>query len=1509
MKRLFYTLLGIAAAPFILFLLLTLLLYCPPVQRWAVGIATHYASEATGKEISIEDVRLSFPLDLQLDGVRVIERNDSLPQKKDTVINAQRAICNVQLRPLFDNKVNINILQLDGVQLNTTNYISDCQVRGTVGRLLVKSHGIDLLRDTLYINKAQLDNANLDICLSDTAKEDTTKSETPWKIRVADLAVSKTRLKVHMPGDTLNVTTNIGSLKAKNGFFDLSSSFYQLEHADLNGTRLQYDDTYTPRLNGLDFNHIDIKDLNIGLDSFLYDNPDISFRVRACNMKEKSGLMLSRLTGGVHIDSTSVHVNNLVVATLTSNINGNIDMDFSAFAEKDPGQMNAKLYAAISREDAMLVIGGSLTREMRKMWPAERSTITGRITGNMQRCSLDNFRFNIPTIAHGKVTGTIMNLTNMDRLKADAELDITTYNNQGSIHGTAHYTARGMVYDANLTIQGLNIARFVPGYGLGRFTGHIKAVGHGTDIFSPATTITADAEIKGFKYGTYDFSNSQASLVLRNGKAHADITTNAKIMNGHVTLDALVHRRKINATVGAELRNVDFYALRMTKAPFSIGVCGHVDIDTDLKDNFKVLGSLSDIRLADSTHVFHPNDIDIDILTRRDTTHAVVNCGDFSLTGDAQGGYKHLLACIDGLTKEANHQVNSRIIDGPQLRKKLPLGHIHLNTGAENPIARFMKMQGFGLSHMYANVTSSPADGINGEITIDTLRTQSLQLDDVNLKFISDAETMSYALDIANGPDNPDYTFKAHADGQLMYGGTTLALTLDDAKGQRGADISLSAMMKDDGIYITLDNEKQIIGYREFTANPDNYIILKRDMRVMADMRLVDAQGTGVQLYSDDENATALQDMTVSIHRLDIASITNVVPYMPKITGVLDGDFHVIINEDNMSISADIDTQKLTYENNKMGDISAELVYMPMEDGTHYLDGIFMKDGEEIAKIEGTYKFGHDDIINADLSLNKMPMDVLNGFIPDQIIGMKGIGTGKLHVEGRVVQPVINGTFDLSQASLISIPYGVELRIDDTPIDIVNSHVVFTDFHLYASNNNPVVFNGTFDFSDFDHMTSNLRFRGEDVQIINAKESRQSEAYGKAFVNIYGRVTGEVSQLHMDMKLDVLPSTNLYYILRDSPITTDNRLKELVTFTDLTAEEPPVIILPKPESIAINMGITINEGSHIVCWLNSNHTNYIDIIGSGDLRMRYMNGDITMNGRYTISKGEMKYSLPVIPLKTFTISSDSYIDFTGDVMNPKLNITATERNRAAVTAPDGKSRAVDFTCGVVISKTLQDMGLQFIISAPEDYELNSELSVLSIEEQGIMAVTMLTTGMYINDNSSNMNVNAALSSFLQQQISNIAGAALKTIDMELGLENTALPDGTLATDYSFKFAKRFWNNRVSVSIGGHISTGEQIAGKTNSFFDNVDVQYRLSDTSNQYVGLFYKHDVYDYLEGYLDQYGVNYTWKRKLQTLKEIFPWVKQSSVVVPQMRKPESIHPDSLVRQTAAPDTLKNQK
>ena len=62
----------ILLTPIILFVILMVLLYIPPVQNLLRREVTAYASEATGMQIQVERIDLRFPLNLLVRGVEVI---------------------------------------------------------------------------------------------------------------------------------------------------------------------------------------------------------------------------------------------------------------------------------------------------------------------------------------------------------------------------------------------------------------------------------------------------------------------------------------------------------------------------------------------------------------------------------------------------------------------------------------------------------------------------------------------------------------------------------------------------------------------------------------------------------------------------------------------------------------------------------------------------------------------------------------------------------------------------------------------------------------------------------------------------------------------------------------------------------------------------------------------------------------------------------------------------------------------------------------------------------------------------------------------------------------------------------------------------------------------------------------------------------------------------------------------------------------------------------------------
>ena len=445
---------------------------------------------------------------------------------------------------------------------------------------------------------------------------------------------------------------------------------------------------------------------------------------------------------------------------------------------------------------------------------------------------------------------------------------------------------------------------------------------------------------------------------------------------------------------------------------------------------------------------------------------------------------------------------------------------------------------------------------------------------------------------------------------------------------------------------------------------------------------------------------------------------------------------------------------------------------------------------------------------------------------------------------------------------------------------IVGSKLLFENFMMYANNESPLNIQGSLDFTNVGQMALDIRMRAQNFLLIDAKETARSEAYGKAYVNFFGVMRGPLNSLNMQGKLDVLGKTDMVYLLKESELTTDNQLDELVKFTDFKSGNPVVVERPALEGFNMRLNLSIDEAAHILCALNAEKTNYIDLLGGGDLSMSYNSVDgIGLTGKYTLSDGEMKYSLPIIPLKTFDIQDGSYIEFTGDPFSPTLNITATENVKATVNEGEGTGRSVDFVCGVKLTQTLDKPGIQFIVSAPNDATLQDELNTMSVEEQGKIAITMLASGMYLsNGNTSSFSMNSALTSFLNSEINNIAGTAMRSMGLDVGMtvDNSTNAAGALHTDYNFKFAKRFFNNRLSFSVGGRVSTGAEIENATQNndmFFNNVELQYRLNDGASQYIKAFYSNNTYDWLEGLIGEYGVGFKWQKKLQHFTDIFKW------------------------------------
>ena len=1500
---------GILLSPVLLFVLLTILVYLPPVQNWLVDKVAAYASEETGMEITVNHVDLSFPLDLGVDGVRVIHQ-------PDTIADVERLVVDVQLLPLFDGKVVVNQLEIKNTQLNTNGFVEAAKVKGRFSRLFVKSDGIDLHRETVEVNGARLEDAQLDIVLNDSVPEDTTTSQNRWKIHIDEARVQHSDIALHMPGDTMSVRMHMGLLTAREALVDLETETYTVQQVDWDNGALQYDQNFQPRIDGLDYNHLDLSHISIGIDSIYYHDPTLRLVMRHVALREKSGLQVTDLTGPVEMENGTLRLPKFHLKTPDSEIAVEMDMPLNLMDSIAPGQLQLRLRAQVGKKDVMVFLA-DMPQGFRDRWPDSPLQVEGALSGNMQHMEFSDVEMTLPSAFHATVTGYADHLDNPKQLRADVQFqaqggdlsflvqmlprqmqrdyripngiraegrvkadranytfDVTANEDKGRVKLQGQLNADLMRYDATLHVDQLNVHHFMPRDSIYTVTADVKVQGQGTDFLSPRTQLTADAQIQHLRYGHWNLDNMTAQATIRNGHALVDVLSDNPLVNGRLNVDALLNTKKLNATITADLNTVNLYKMRLVDKPLSLGLCGHVDVTSDMKLTHYVSGLISDITVRDSSKALRSEFVGLHLNTNTDTTIVRAQSGDFIVKLDGSGNYEQLLKQLIVLSDSASAQLSNKIIDQPALRRLLPTMKVHVESKRDNPLVTILKSQGVDFTQLLFDMATSPETGVNGNGFVHSLTYDDVRLDTINFRLTQRKNHLSFGGQIRNNKKNPQFVFNALFDGILQERGATFGVRYYDSDNKLGARIGAQAEMLDSGLNVRLMPETPTLGYKLFKLNADNYIFLGNNKRVKANIDLLAEDGMGVKIYSEESDPTALQDITVSLNKFNLDEVTSVIPYMPRMTGMLHGDYHVVQDaEGHLSVASDMSVRDMTYERSPIGNVSTELLYLQQGDSAHVVEARLMKDDAEIGLLSGTYYHVGGGSLDAMLQLERMPLNIVNGFVPDHLFGLQGYGDGKMSVRGPLSRPQVNGEIYLDSSYVESVPYGVSLRFDNDPVRIVDSKLLLDNFTLYSYNENPLNIQGSVDFSDLDRVMVDVRMRARNFQIIGAKENPHSVAYGKAFVNVFASMRGPADNLNMRGRLEVLGSTDMAYILRDTPLTTDNHLDNLVKFKDFSDTAQVVINRPPLNGFTMDMTLDVSMGAHIMAYLNADHSNFIDLMGGGTLRMLYTPTDnLRLTGRYTLSNGEMKYSLPVIPLKTFVIQNGSYIEFTGDPMNPTLNITATERTKATVAGSNGAGRSVDFDCGVVVTKTLKDMGVVFTLDAPEDMQLHSELQSMSVEQRGKLAVTMLTTGMYLADgNTQPFSMNSALSSFLNSEINNITGNALRTIDLSFGLDQSLDGTGQTHTDYSFKFAKRFLNNRLKIAVGGKVSSGAELQQRNKSFFDNVSLEYRLDDTANKYLTLFFQNNSYDWLDGYTQKYGGGFIWRRRIQRFTDIF--------------------------------------
>ena len=1478
MKRLLKWFGIVLTVPVALFLVLACLLYVPGVQDFAVRRAASYASEQTGLDISLSRLRLRFPLDVELSGLVVCDASG------DTLVAARSALVDLDFSQVLHQRLGLDAVSLTGARLDTKDWIAGTVIRGQLASFMLKDD-VDLRGERVALRAVEASGLDLDITQRDTTTlEDTSTTVIPWQIDIERVEVRDARVRFATAGDSLSVRTAVGLLSATQGRADLLNQRYTVERCLLEADTLAV--------------HLSPTTEALALGALALTTEHVDF----------NGAL-----GHLALPAIGLR-------TAASRLQAAVDMDFRALKAGQGGGLTVGVQTDLSRQDFLGLAGGWLPAAFTNAYPDRPLHLQLTAEGNTDTLALRRLEASLPGSFYVDAQGALQNLLDSAGVAASVDFNVETKDltwvrplaggaldgfNLPPMHlsGTAKAdgprygmdvvlrTAGGLValkgnvdtrgdlaYDAQAKVSHLNVRHFLPRDSVGRMSLVAKVEGRGTDLLARRTRLFADAEVSQLEYGHWNLTGLEAAVRIGEGRGHLTARSDNDLLTATADIDALLARRT-DLTFALDLSRADLQALGLTEKPMKTSVCLHLDGSTDLARRHEVAGTVSDIVLLSADSLFRLTDINLEATLHPDTTHLRLSSGDLLVTANGRTGYDRLMEQLEHFTAELNRQKEERRIDTEALARRLPQIDLHIQSGKNNPVHGSIGMLGYDYESVHLDLNLDPMVGINGGGHIHHLNTGSVLLDTIQWHTYQDSTGVKMDARVHNGRRNPQFSFDARLNACLLPSGAGANLVYLDERGRKGVDLGLVATVEEDGLRLHLDPLDPVIAYRTFHLNDSNYVLLGKKNRVEADIDLLADDGTGLQIYSTP-NEEALQDLSLAVRRLNLGELTSVLPYAPRLTGFLHGDAHLIQTEEHTSVSTDLTADDLTYEQATIGQLGLQAVYLPNADGSHFVDGSLLQTGMPVVTFTGTYA-PEGDGLDIDAQLQRLPFSLANGFFPDGMARLEGVAIGQLHVGGSTQRPLVDGMIATSGLRVISDMYSLNLRFEDDSIRVAASDLQLDRINVFSVGENPFVIDGSLHFADLERIRVDATMAATDFQLINAKRTSKSLAYGKVFVDFNAMLRGTLDNLQVFGRLKMLGDTDVTYVLADSPLSAEDQLAglvEFVDFADSTRVEPQQVA--RPQNLRVNLSVQIDDAAQVHCILSPDQSSYVDLEGGGDLMLTYSpDKDLQLNGRYTVNSGTIKYTMMVIPLKEFIIKSGSYVEFRGPLLNPALNLTATERLRTTVTE-NGQPRSVNFDVGMDITQTLENLGLEFTLEAPEDMSIQNDLTTMSAEQRGRVAVTMLATGMYITDSGAasggGFTGQNALNALLQSQVSNIVGKALKSVDVSVGMEQGTSAVGTTTTDYSFRFAKRFWGNRISVIVGGKVSTGQDAVNTGETIIDNVSIEYRLDKSATRYVNLFYDKNYESLLDGEVTEMGGGLVLRKKTNRLGELFMFKKK---------------------------------
>ena len=1275
-------------------------------------------------------------------------------------------------------------------------------------------------------------------------------------------------------------------------------------------------------IQGIDLNYLKADSISIVVDSFYNRGSEIRVPLRHLKATERCGIGVMA-SGLFAMDKSMMRADDFVINTHNTAVEFDAAMGLGNFATDESLPIELFVDGKVGVADVALAYP-VMSPIMKRVKNNSRIDVDVDIDGTLARVNINELKVELArhllldlngSVAHvmsdenrsGHValSGNIVNadmvesamldketrkLINIPPMTIDGEVtmlgekingELALLTDDGNVALDADWNGRGNIYDMKLRADSFPVDAFLPDMGIGMLIADVAINGRGFEYNNLNTLMKANVDLSHFEYKGHTYSNAHAWASLDSCHLVAGIESFNSSADFDLTATSDIKNDAFEWNLSGDVRNADLLAIGLSdsrsRGALKIKGEGRVDVKhNDYAADVTINGlewSMTDMSLKTSNLKAKLNAND-------SLVRVILKNNDLAADFIALCSVDTLVARLTRTIEVLDSQVVKRDFDVSGLQRNLPRLSARLESGKNNVLSSLLASNGMSAENVSLSVDNDSLFNIKGDVL--HFQSGDTRLDTLSFSALQHSRFLIYKASLGNEPGTMDAFAKVDINGYVARDKISVFAKQQNIEGKQGFNLGAITSIGDSVINVKLVPLTPMIGYKNWTVNKDNFIDYNfYNHHFDANVQLV-SQQSHLKLYTEHVESQQLhqEDVVLNIHNIQLAEILKVSPYAPPIKGAVSADMRFRWDESSVSGNGTMTLDEMYIGRNRVGTFDLGVGLSTDKNGSVQAQGSLMVDNSKVVTVSGVL---NDTIVSnpmlLELAVTQFPLQVINPFLPRNTASIQGALNGQMKVTGKLSSPRLDGYLAFDDTNIKIDMIGSAFAFSDEKVPVDNNVITFDNYAIKGANDNPLAINGTVDMADFISPAIDLTMTARNMQFLNSSKGRGVNVYGKGFMNLDAKVKGDLSLLNVDVDATLLGGSNITYIMADASSSLMSQgtgsMVKFVQFSDTTTiVEADTLV----SSMAINLDakLEVSGGTTINVDLSADGKNRVQLQGSGSLNYTMNNmDDSRFTGRYTIQKGFVRYTPPLMSEKLFNFREGSYVAFNGDMLNPILSIYADDRIKANVTREGQDSRLVNFDVSVAVTNTLSNMDVAFDLSTNEDIAIQNELQSMSAEQRANQAMNMLLYNVYTGPGTKTDMSGNPLYSFLESQINSWVANNIKFVDVSFGIDQYDKTQGgatSTTTSYSYKVSKTLFNDRFKIVVGGNYSTdAEADEDVTQNLVNDISFEYMLNRSGSMYVKVF-RHVGYEsILEGEVTQTGVGFVYKRKLHTLKELF--------------------------------------